>query len=190
MSLINVLNVIPKNPITKFNNPYSFQIIIDIKAELKKEIEWKMIYITSDNQNNDQILSQYQISPPKQLGVMKFEFKGDAPSIEKIPDNDLLGSAAIVLCSSYNNKEYFRCGYFLNVYFEDEEMNIYLPEIIDANHLVRNLLADKPKIIIYDINWEEENEKNDNNNELSGECMSDENNNNNANEEKIKIFEK
>ena len=55
MSAIEVLNIIPKNPITKFNNQYSFQIVIDIKSILKKEIIWKMTYITSDNQNDDQI---------------------------------------------------------------------------------------------------------------------------------------
>ena len=188
MSAIEVLNIIPKNPITKFNNQYSFQIVIDIKSILKKEIIWKMTYIISDNQNDDQILSQYIISPPNQIGTMKFEFKGDPPSIDKMKENDLLGAAAIVLSSSYNNQEFFRCGYFLNVYFEDEEMNIDLPEIINVNHLVRNLLADNPKIFSFDINWEEGNEKNDNNTkEGFGELNITENE---KNDEKIKNSDK
>ena len=68
---------------------------------------------------------------------MKFEFKGDPPSIDKMKENDLLGAAAIVLSSSYNNQEFFRCGYFLNVYFEDEEMNIDLFADRISNYLVQ-----------------------------------------------------
>ena len=87
MSSINVLNIIPKNPITKFTNPFSFEVVFEVLCEIKKEIEWKMVYITSDNQKDDQILGEIQIDPPKQLGQMKFMFDGDAPDIKKTSIN-------------------------------------------------------------------------------------------------------
>ena len=37
-------------------------------------------------------------------------------------------------------------------------MNSKVPENIEVEHLVRNII-DKPRIIIYYINWEEENDK-------------------------------
>ena len=187
MSSVNVLNIIPKNPITKFNDIYTFEIIFEVLSEIKKDIEWKMVYITSDNQKNDQILSEIQIEPPKQLGQMKFEFTGDAPLIEKIPENDIIGVAAILICCSYNDQEFFRCGYYLNVTYDNEEMNINIPEKIDVNHLIRNLLADKPRIVRYEIDWESDNNKKDNKNDQAGHFMFNEGK---MKQEKFKELEK
>ena len=171
MSSVNILNIIPKIPVAKFTEPYSFEIIFEVLSELKNEIEWKMIYITSDNQKNDQILNEIEIDPPKQLGQMRFEFTGDAPKIEKIPENDVIGVAAILLCCSYNEQEFFRCGYYLNITYDNEEMNINMPEKIDVSHLMRNLLAEKPRIVRYEIDWEGENNKKDNKKDQAGHFM-------------------
>ena len=163
MSQINVLNIIPKNPITRFLDPYIFEITFEILSEIKKEIEWKMLYVISDKSEEDQILGQEKFSPQNQLriGRNKFEFKGEAPIIEKIPQNDILGASAILLICSYGNNEIFRCGYYLNISFDNEEMDIKIPDIIDANHLIRNLLYEKPRISIPYYEWETNEEKKD-----------------------------
>ena len=186
MSSVNVLNIIPKNPITKFTDIFSFEIIFEVLSELKKEIEWKMVYITSENQKDDQILNEIQIDPPSQLGQMKFEFTGDAPIIGKIPENDVIGVAAILLCCSYNEQEFFRCGYYLNITYDNEEMNINMPEKIDVNHLLRNMLADKPRIVRYEIDWEGDNKK-EKINDKAGHFMFNEGK---MNQEKFKALEK
>ena len=187
MSSVNVLNIVPKNPITKFTDQFSFNILIEVLAELKKEIEWKMVYITSENQNYDQILNDIEIDPPNQLGQMKFVFEGDAPDITKIPENDVIGVAAILLCCSYNGKEFFRCGYYLNITYDNEEMNINMPEKINVEHLVRNMLADKPRIVKYEIDWEGDNDNKENVNEGTGHFMFNEGK---MNQEKFKDMEK
>ena len=38
MSLINILNIVPKNPVTKFMELYIFEITFEIISKLKKEI--------------------------------------------------------------------------------------------------------------------------------------------------------
>ena len=187
MSSVSVLNIIPKNPITKFTDTFSFEIIIEVLAELKKEIEWKMVYITSENQNDDQILNEIEIDPPNQLGQMKFEFVGDAPDISKIPENDVIGVAAILLCCSYNGQEFFRCGYYLNITYDNEEMNMNMPEKIEVGHLVRNMLASKPRIVKYEIDWEGDNANKGNMNEGAGHFMFNEGK---INQEKFKDMEK
>ena len=187
MSSVNVLNIVPKNPITKFTDQFSFNILIEVLAELKKEIEWKMVYITSENQNYDQILNDIEIDPPNQLGQMKFVFEGDAPDISKIPENDVIGVAAILLCCSYNGQEFFRCGYYLNITYDNEEMNINMPEKINVEHLVRNMLSDKPRIVKYEIDWEGDNDNKENVNEGTGHFMFNEGK---MNQEKFKDMEK
>ena len=171
MASVNVLNIIPKTTINKFSDPFSFEIIFEVLSELKKEMEWKMIYIGSaEDKKYDQILETIEIDGPFQLGSMKFEFVGDAPDISKIPETEILGVTAVILCCSYNNQEFFRCGYYLNNLYDNEEMNFNPPEKVDKIHILRSLLADKPRITRFDIDWDNEtenknNEQNRNNNE-------------------------
>ena len=158
MASINILNIIPKNTTSKFTDPFSFEIIFEVLSNLKKEIEWKMIYIGSaEDKKYDQILETIEIDGPFHLGSMKFEFIGEPPDISKIPESEILGVTAIILCCSYNNQEFFRCGYYLNNIYDNEEMNINPPEKVDKNRIIRSLLADKPRITRFDIEWDNEN---------------------------------
>jgi histone chaperone ASF1 len=158
MASINILNIIPKNTTSKFTAPFSFEIIFEVLSNLKKEIEWKMIYIGSaEDKKYDQILETIEIDGPFHLGSMKFEFTGEAPDISKIPESEVLGVTAIILCCSYNNQEFFRCGYYLNNIYDNEEMNINPPEKVDKDRIIRSLLADKPRITRFDIDWDNEN---------------------------------
>ena len=162
MASINILNIIPKTTLNKFTDPFSFEIIFEVLAELTKEMEWKMIYIGSaEDKKYDQILETIEIDGPFQLGSMRFEFSGEAPDISKIPESEILGVTAIILCCSYNNQEFFRCGYYLNNIYDNEEMNLNPPEKVNKDHIVRSLLADKPRITRFDIDWDKEPENKD-----------------------------
>ena len=172
MSSINILNIIPKNITSKFTDPFSFEVIFEVLSELKKEMEWKMIYIGSaEDKKYDQILETIEIDGPFHLGSMKFEFTGEAPDINLIPESEVLGVTAVILCCSYNNQEFFRCGYYLNNIYDNEEMNLNPPEKVDKNRIIRSLLADKPRITRFDIEWDNENniEKVNNENKVENE---------------------
>jgi histone chaperone ASF1 len=157
MASINILNIIPKNITSKFTDPFSFEVIFEVLSELKKEIEWKMIYIGSaEDKKYDQILETIEIDGPFKLGSMKFEFIGEAPDIKQIPESEILGVTAVILCCSYNNQEFFRCGYYLNNVYDSEEMNLNPPEKVDQSRIIRSLLADKPRITRFDIEWDSE----------------------------------
>ena len=157
MASTNILNIIPKNITSKFTDPFSFEVIFEVLSELKKEIEWKMIYIGSaEDKKYDQILETIEIDGPFKLGSMKFEFIGEAPDIKQIPESEILGVTAVILCCSYNNQEFFRCGYYLNNVYDNEEMNLNPPEKVDQSRIIRSLLADKPRITRFDIEWDSE----------------------------------
>ena len=188
MASINILNLIPKTTKNKFTDPFSFEIIFEVLSELTKEMEWKMIYIGSaEDTKYDQILETIEIDGPFHLGSMRFEFTGEAPDISKIPESEILGVTAIILCCTYNNQEFFRCGYYLNISYDNEEMNMNMPEKIAVEHLVRNLLASKPRIVKYEIDWEGDNANKGSINEGAGQFMFNEGK---INQEKFKDMEK
>ncbi len=79
MSSINVLNILVLNPTAKFNDEFKFEIVFECLSELKngkysfnEDIEWKVIYIGSaEDESFDQTLDSVLIGP-LQVGSMKF----------------------------------------------------------------------------------------------------------------------
>ena len=155
MSSVSILNIIPKVTDSKFTEGFKFEIIFEVLSELKKDLEWKMIYIGSaSDPNKDQELENVGIGP-LQLGTMKFEMEGDAPDYKKIPKEDLIGVTAIILSCSYDQREFFRCGYYINNYYDSEELIMNPPEEPDISHILRSVLVDKPRITVFTIKWDE-----------------------------------
>ena len=156
MSSINVLNIIVLNPSAKFKDEFQFEIVFECLSQLKKEIEWKVIYIgNADDEKFDQELESVEIGP-LQLGTMKFKLEVPCPDHTKIPESEILGVTAILLCCSYNGQEFFRCGYYLNNLYDNEDMNENPPEQVQVDRIVRSVLADKPRITKFNIDWDVE----------------------------------
>lgn len=153
MSIVNVINVLCKNPIDKFSSQFKFEIVFECLEELKNDIEWKLIYIgKADDPSYDQELDSILIGP-LQVGQMKFDFEADAPDWKKIPKEDLLGVTAIILTCSYSNQEFFRVGFYINNIHEDENYEIDTSPI-DISKINRLILSDKPRITKFNISWD------------------------------------
>lgn len=64
-----------------------------------------------------------------------------------------MGVTAIILSCLYNDKEFFRVGYYVNNLYENEELNQNPPEEVMIDYVKRSLLADKPRIFKFNIDW-------------------------------------
>ena len=72
----------------------------------------------------------------------------------KIPTKeDLLGVTAIIISVAYKEKEFFRCGYYVYNQYTDPELIDNEPADVDINKVQRSILADKPRITRFDIDW-------------------------------------
>lgn len=153
MSLVNILNIqVLDNP-TSFKNPFQFEITFECNAPLKDDLEWRMIYVgAAESSEYDQVLDSIMVGPIP-VGVNKFIFSADAPKIELLPKKDLLEVTVVLLSCLYNEKEFVRVGYYVNNEYIDEEMRENPPEQVIIDQLQRNILADKPKVTRYTIDW-------------------------------------
>ncbi len=61
---------------------------------------------------------------------------------------------AILLTCSYNNQEFFRCGFYVNNVYDNEEMNMNPPETVEFTKILRNILSDKPRVTKFNIDWD------------------------------------
>jgi histone chaperone ASF1 len=150
------------NP-TNFLNPLQFEITFDCTAELSQDIEWKVIYVGSaENSSFDQVLDEIMVGPVP-VGINKFILQTDAPDPSLIPQSDLLGITVILVTCSYKDQEFARVGYYVKNEFIPFEG--YDPAIdgiegypLDLSKVVRTIVADKPRVTRFPIQWEGDSE--------------------------------
>lgn len=126
----------------------------DVLARLSifSDLEWKLIYVSSPgNEELDQELDDCLVGPVP-MGVNSFEFEGSPPDPSKIPAEDVLGVAALILTGSYNDQEFVRVGYYQNTEYDNEEMRLAEVRPIVFERLQRDISA-KPRVTRFQIKW-------------------------------------
>lgn len=93
---------------------------------------------------------------PYLWGVNSFLFTADAPSPELIPASELVSVTVIILSCSYNDREFVRVGYYVNNEYDTEELRENPPAKVQVDHVVRNILAEKPRVTRFNIVWDNE----------------------------------
>ncbi|KAI0673136.1 anti-silence-domain-containing protein [Trametes maxima] len=153
MSIVTIRNVEFLNNPARFLDPYHFRVTFECIAPLPEDLEWRLIYVASPgNEELDQELDDCLVGPVP-VGVNAFEFEGSAPNPSKIPPEDVLGVAALILTGSYKEQEFVRVGYYQNTEYDNEEMKEALPDPIRFDSLVRDI-NQKPRVTRFQIKWD------------------------------------
>jgi len=153
MTCVTVQNVAVLDNPAKFDNPFQFEITFDILAPITDDLEWKLVYVGSaHSEEYDQEIDSVLMAPSA-VGSFKFVFQGDPPDPRRIPPADLLGVTVVLLSCFYRDKEFIRVGYYVNTEYADPELNENPPEQPLYDRLMRNILADKPRVTRYQIDW-------------------------------------
>lgn len=69
--------------------------------------------------------------------------------------NDALGVTVVLLTCSYRSQEFVRVGYFINNEYTDPELRENPPPQPQFDKVQRNILADKPRVTRFKINWDD-----------------------------------
>ncbi|EDO15315.1 hypothetical protein Kpol_448p2 [Vanderwaltozyma polyspora DSM 70294] len=158
MSIVSLLGIKVLNNPAKFSDPYEFEITFECLESLKHDLEWKLTYVGSSRSlEHDQELDSILVGPVP-VGVNKFVFTADPPSAELIPASELVSVTVILLSCSYDGREFVRVGYYVNNEYDDEELRENPPAKVQVDHVVRNILAEKPRVTRFNIVWDNENE--------------------------------
>jgi histone chaperone ASF1 len=67
----------------------------------------------------------------------------------------LLGVTVLLITCSYKSKEFIRIGYYVNVEYDQPELRDAPPPHPDPTHLMRNILAEKPKVTRFAVEWDQ-----------------------------------
>ena len=142
-----------ENPST-FLAPFNFSIYYECLRPLPKDLEWKLTYVGSaDSERYDQLLDSALVGPVN-VGSYQFTLSAPPPDYTRIPKDDLRGVTVLLLTCSYDGQEFIRIGYYVHVDYESEAMRDEPPEQVRVDMLVRNVLAEKPRVTKFAIDWE------------------------------------
>ena len=73
-----------------------------------------------------------------------------------MPAEDIVGVTAVLLTCSYkDSQEFLRVGYYVNVEYDDPEMNENPPAPPQIDRLTRHILAEKPRVTKFQIDWDD-----------------------------------
>ncbi|CAM9848125.1 unnamed protein product [Pylaiella littoralis] len=160
MSIVNVTNVVVLDNPTAFGNPLTFEVTFECLEALDADLEWKVIYVGSaEDTRYDQVLEEVDVGPIP-IGVNKFVLTADPPEPATIPSTDLVGVTVTLITCCYKQKEFIRVGYYVNNEHNDPAINAEIQEgrippadMLDPAQITRNILADKPRVTRFPIDW-------------------------------------
>lgn len=152
---IQISNVEVKNNPSPFNCPFEFEITFDCSDDLNSDLEWKIIYVGSaENNDHDQVLDSVLVGPVP-AGKHRFSFVADSPDPNRIPDQDIVGVTVVLLTCSYREKEFVRVGYYVNNEYGDSDLREKPPDKPILEKLQRNILTSQPRVTKFKIDWDE-----------------------------------
>ncbi|PUU77020.1 ASF1 like histone chaperone-domain-containing protein [Tuber borchii] len=156
MSIVSLLNVNVINNPARFADKYQFEITFECLEPLTKDLEWKLTYVGSANSTeHDQELDSLLVGPIP-VGVNKFIFEAEPPTLAKLPSSEILGVTVVLLTCSYDGREFVRVGYYVSNEYDSEELNNEPPKQVQTDRIVRNVLAEKPRVTRFAIKWDSE----------------------------------
>lgn len=151
MSAVNVTNVAVLDNPSMFLNPFQFEISYECLLPLNDDLEWKLIYVGSaEDEKYDQLLESVLVGPVN-VGNYRFVFQADPPKPEKIPEGDILGVTVLLLTCSYMGQEFIRVGYYVSNEYIDEQLREEPPQKVLIDKVQRNILSDKPRVTKFQI---------------------------------------
>ncbi|ONK66344.1 uncharacterized protein A4U43_C06F6760 [Asparagus officinalis] len=160
MSAVNITNVTVLDNPAAFLNPFQFEISYECLVPLKDDLEWKLIYVGSaEDETYDQLLESVLVGPVN-VGNYRFVFEADPPDPSKIRDEDIIGVTVLLLTCSYLGQEFIRVGYYVNNDYDDELLRLEPPTKVIIDKVQRNILADKPRVTKFPINFHPDSNEN------------------------------
>jgi histone chaperone ASF1 len=82
--------------------------------------------------------------------------QADPPDPSKIREEDIIGVTVLLLTCSYMGQEFMRVGYYVNNDYDDEQLREEPPAKVLIDRVQRNILADKPRVTKFPINFHPE----------------------------------
>lgn len=152
MAAVDIVSVtVQRNP-APLLSPFEFAITYEVRETLRDDIEWRVVYVGSaEDESHDQELEAVLL-PADRAGKFAFVLETPAPDASRIPAEDATGVTIVLLTCAYRDEEFIRVGYYVNNEYPAEvvqsefENGERMPSTPQWERIVRSVLADQPRV--------------------------------------------
>lgn len=115
MNYITLDNIKPDNLEKKTTDTLNFSLTISVSLPKESDLQFFIFYLGNPNNDEfDQLLSEELVGPLKN-GTFKFDLEVNQIDIDKIPKEYLFGVTSILILGSFDEKQFVRAGFIVNV---------------------------------------------------------------------------
>lgn len=99
----------------RMSDKISFTLTLNCEEEIEDDIEFEATYFgDAYSEHHDQVIGCTAVGP-LQKGKQFFQFETEPIDLTKIPIKTLFGVTTILIVAKYQNKQFMRIGYVVNV---------------------------------------------------------------------------
>lgn len=147
------LELLTENP-GLYKQPFRWRMLVDVAEQLADPLSISFVWVGSARSSQyDQVLDSFDVGPFVP-GLSEFFLESDAPAVEAIPPEDVLGVTVLLICFQYRGQQFLRVGYYTQVAYFDDQLNAQPPAIPLADQLGRLLVMAQPAVTILPITWD------------------------------------
>lgn len=149
------LELLNENP-GPYQKSFQWRMRVAVSEQLLEPLTVTFVWVGSHRSSEfDQLLDSFDVGPFVP-GVSEFQLESDAPRVDLIPPEDVLGVSVLLLSFQYRAQEFLRVGYYTQVAYFDESLNAAPPDLANGELLGRFLVMSQPAVTILPIAWDEE----------------------------------
>ncbi|KPA75426.1 Anti-silencing protein asf 1-likeanti-silencing protein asf 1-like protein [Leptomonas pyrrhocoris] len=136
-----------------YANPLRWRMRLEAAESLPFPVSVSFVWVGSASSSQyDQVLDDFDVGPLEQ-GTTEFTLECDAPQMELVPTDDVVGVTILLISFQYRGQEFLRVGYYTQVAYFDAQLNQNPPATPQKELLGRFVAMPQPAVTVTPIEW-------------------------------------
>ncbi|KAG5480312.1 hypothetical protein LSCM4_06078 [Leishmania orientalis] len=136
-----------------YTSQFQWRMRVEAAASLPDTVSVSFVWVGSaSSPQYDQVLDDFEVGPLDK-GVTEFTLECDAPQMELVPVEDVMGVTILLISFQYHGQEFLRVGYYTQVAYFDAQLNQNPPPLPQRELLGRFVAMPQPAVTVTPIEW-------------------------------------
>ncbi|GET88062.1 anti-silencing protein asf 1-like [Leishmania tarentolae] len=136
-----------------YTNQLHWRMRLEAARSLPQTISVSFVWVGSASSSQyDQVLDDFEVGPLEK-GITEFTLECDAPQMELVPAEDVMGVTILLISFQYRGQEFLRVGYYTQVAYFDSQLNQNPPMPPRQELLGRFVAMPQPAVTVTPIDW-------------------------------------
>ncbi|CAC9484002.1 histone chaperone ASF1A [Leishmania donovani] len=136
-----------------YTNQFQWRMRLEAAASLPQTLSVSFVWVGSaSSSQHDQVLDDFEVGPLEK-GITEFTLECDAPQMELVPVEDVVGVTILLISFQYRGQEFLRVGYYTQVAYFDAQLNRNPPPLPERALLGRFVAMPQPAVTVTPIDW-------------------------------------